>query len=233
MNDDKKHPLKKKPEREPVDFNKEPDFDLFEKVFGNLFNSPNDSLGFDFKNVNPEDLKKNVKTFNFKFGTGMDKPEVSLNGEPIEFNEDFLKDIFSKGLPEGFNLGFLPQTPEIDAGDITFAESSVPSENESEHEGETQSRRTKRINDYSIKSVPYEDPYAEIEENSNSANIIIELPEIETSQIILNYFHKELTITAENDLRKFRAEFKLKFEPNRDHTIIENNNGIYIIKLKE
>lgn len=231
MNNNKKNPIKKKPEREPIDFSEDEDF--FNKIFRNLFNFPNDSLGFDFANMNPEDIKKNIKHFSFRFGSGMDKPEIKMNGEPIEFNPDFLKDIMSKGFPNGFNFGFNPLIPEIDAGDISIEGSNTPIDYESDETGSHKSMRKDQKSDFAVKSVPYETPYAEIEEKDNSAVITIELPDIEEHQIILNYYHKEITITAENDWRKFRTEFKLKFEPNKDKTIIENNNGIYIIKLQK
>lgn len=223
MNNNKKNPIKKKPEREPIDFSG--DDDLFNKIFGNLFNFPNDSLGFDFANMNPEDIKKNIKTFSFRFGTGMDKPDITMNGEPIEFNPDFLKDIMAKGFPDGFNFGFGPQIPEIDAGDVSMEGHVSPFDTEAEQKNGK--------SDVAVKNVPYETPYSEVEENGDSAIITIELPDIEENQIILNYYHKEITITAENEDRKFRTEFKLKFEPNKDKTTIEHNNSIYIIKLEK
>ncbi|MHA1339421.1 MAG: Hsp20/alpha crystallin family protein [Promethearchaeota archaeon] len=222
---------------------------IFEKIFKtdlNMFKIPfMDEDDF-------SDLKK-VKTnsFTFRFGTGMDKPEIRINGVPVDIDEYVLKNMFdnlnngkmidfNQIFGEGFdpsifgnmfnNMPQIKPIPEIDASQIKL-------ENEDE---KIKPRSTKLIKEKirrqkeKIPSVrQYETPYYELQENEDSIEITLELPYVKKEDIIINYFDNKVTITADSEFKSYQKSFDLKFIPDKKKTKIYGNNGVYQIIFKK
>ncbi|MHA1255758.1 MAG: Hsp20/alpha crystallin family protein [Promethearchaeota archaeon] len=163
------------------------------------------------KNINDFDQKGYKVSYHFE--TGMDKPDVKIEGD-IEENK--LREYFKK-----YNMDELPQINKIMKSNNT-------------------SNRVYDANELSLEPCDRNDPsceiepYTEISDFEDFSEIIIEIPGINQDEILVN-FHDEgrkLTFSAQNEKRNYVKQFQLPFKSSMDHYTIEVNNGIAILKVK-
>ncbi|MBD3353215.1 MAG: hypothetical protein GF364_17175 [Candidatus Lokiarchaeota archaeon] len=195
-------------------------FDGIDDFIKNFFGMNRSKPFLPMENKNEEDdgsdrhVKKN--SFTYRFGTGMDKPDIRINGKPVDINDNIFKRIMSQGLPEGFNPNMMPTNQQvIDAGEVSLGNTPI---NYSE-------------DDYRPQDDMYEEPYYEIEKLEDKLVVTIELPSVKEENIVINYYENNVTITAENEIRRFRKSFELEFEPDKEETLISGRNGIYEIEF--
>jgi len=181
-------------------------FKSFKNFNNPILNLDSDIEVKDFPNI--KDFQEN--SFIIEYGTGMDKPLIKINGIPIEFDENIWKNI----LNEYNNIEF---NDFYDLGALKNANESI----------------TKNIDKYDELSLKkYETPYYEIIENPNHVEITLELPGVKKEDIIINYQHNRIIISADSEFKNYQKSFELKFTPNPSKTEIYGNNGIYQIILK-
>ncbi len=164
-------------------------------------------------NKNLNDLDQKGYKVSYHFETGMDKPDVKIEGD---IDENKLREYFKK-----FNMDELPQMNKIMKSNNT-------------------SKMVYDANELSLEPCDRNDPsceiepYTEISDFEDSSEIIIEIPGINQDEILVN-FHDEgrkLTFSAQNEKRNYVKQIQLPFKSSMDHYTIEVNNGIAILKVK-
>jgi hypothetical protein len=181
---------------EPFDFK---DLDeMIEKLFGNISNLPN---------LGDSDPKTHHHSISYRFGTGLDKPEIRLNGEKID--NETMKEIFGNlGVNPEFHtnldLNSTRNLPVLDVKDLSSTE--IPN------------------------SPTYEDTYFEVEHEGESTTLTIELPGVEKDHIFISQTGNKVIIIGENDHTSYKAEFVNDTVIDINKTIIDGNNSIYQIK---
>jgi len=163
------------------------------------------------KNINDFDQKGYKVSYHFE--TGMDKPDVKIEGD---IDENKLREYFKK-----FNMDDLPQINKIMKSNNT-------------------SKMVYDANELSLEPCDRNDPsceiepYTEIIDFEDSSEIILEIPGINQNEILVN-FHDEgrkLTFSAQNEKRNYVKQIQLPFKSSMDHYTIDVNNGIAILKVK-
>lgn len=194
--------------------------DLMKNIFGEGFRMPDFGFGTEPFMLGPEGLG-NGKSISYRFSSDMDKPEIRINGKPVDIDEEQLKKMMSGGMrPESFD--FQPQQiPTLDAGEIELEKNPIDASGKSLPAAN------------SVKSAEYEEPYSEIYINDarDSVTITVELPSVMKERIIINHYDNNVTITGESEDRLYRKRFELPFKPDKEKTEIDGRNGIFEIKL--
>jgi len=256
--DNEKDIRKKKPERdrEPID-----DFsDILNQFFGNFGNIFNfDPTNIDPTNkINPTDPNIHSSSISFAFGTGMNKPDVRINGKPVD--EETLKRFLNGKPPMGFspnngipidsNIKSENANGQIDPNSLPDfiknmmglgGKSSIPEIDASKLRLDDGSKAIENIGEEHSseenigEEKEFEEPIAELNEDKNGkfADITLELPGIKKEDIILTYTGTHVLITTDSYDRVYKKAVELKFEPNKDLTEITGNNGIYQITFKK
>lgn len=196
------------------------DHDDYEDIFERLkkfinFNSKIFDMDFFIfpgmdKQLDPS--KKNQKGYkiSYHFESGMDEPEVKIEGDIDEnkFNK-YLKG-FDLGKDPRFKMLKQPNRKElIDAEEISLEPTDQHEESHIE-------------------------PYTEINDFTDFTQIIIEVPGIERGDIKLDLDDSEnkLIISAENQIRKYIKEVYLPFKTSLKDYNLEVNNGIATLIIR-
>jgi len=188
----------------------------FDGLFGNdteLFGIT-DNLEKEFKNKdkNAKKSKKgtpNTKSYaiSYKFGTGMDKPEIQIHGD---INEDDVNR-FLEGIVKNWDqMG-------ISGDQMKMLKPKI--------EGESDQDKTS--NSDGIKT-----PFMDLQETKDGAIITLEMPGIGDNDVKINFKDYGLEVQGERAHMKYRREITLAFKPTKDAKIT-TNNGIVTIELKK
>ena len=196
------------------------DFDDYDDIIGKLkkfFNFDSNLFDMDFfifpemsKKLDPKKKRSKGYKISYHFETGMDEPEIKIEGDidEKELNQ-YLKG-YDFGKDPRFKVLKRPTRKElIDAKELSLE----PTE---QHE---KSHIT--------------EPFIEVNDFTDFTQIIIELPGIEKGDIKLDLNDKgnKLIISAENQIRKYIREVYLPFKTSLKNYNIEVNNGIATLKI--
>ena len=196
------------------------DFDDYDDIIGKLkkfFNFDSNLFDMDFfifpemsKKLDPKKKRSKGYKISYHFETGMDEPEIKIEGDidEKELNQ-YLKG-YDFGKDPRFKVLKRPTRKElIDAKELSLE----PTE---QHE---KSHIT--------------EPFIEVNDFTDFTQIIIELPGIEKGDIKLDLNNKgnKLIISAENQIRKYIKEVYLPFKTSLKNYNIEVNNGIATLKI--
>jgi HSP20 family molecular chaperone IbpA len=190
--------MKKYDEKDPPN-NDISDLDeLIKKFFGNIRMFPVDS-----------NQKPHHHSISYRFGTGMGKAEIRVDGEKV--NEEEMKN-FMDYMGSNFNikptrvtLGSNNGISTFDVRDIEIPENPVPQAEE------------------------YLDTYFEIEHDGNTRIVTIELPGVNKDHISVTQNGNTVTIIGENQYTAYKAEFQLDFTFKKK--LISGKNSIYQIRF--
>jgi HSP20 family molecular chaperone IbpA len=154
------------------------------------------------------DEKTRSYSISYKYKTGMDKPEININGNPV--NSENFKDLFRNITNLGIKDPTLNQI-ELDPRDFQLSSGNSKSLNE------------------------FEEPLYDLIEDSNGhpTGITLELPGVSIEKIIISYFDDEVIITGESEDRIFRKELTLEYKPDKEKTQVFGKNGIYQIHFSK
>jgi len=163
-------------------------------------------------NFGPKANRKDDKFKGFKvtyhFETGMDKPEIKVEGN---FDEKKLQEYFKKiNLSKNSHLKRLNPSRVRQTIDVSTL-SLHP--------------------DYEKEDLITDEPYFEINFHENFAEIISEAPGIEKGHILLSLSEdgRTLRVSIEINFNNIEKEISLPFESTMDDHILEFNNGIVTI----
>ncbi len=164
-------------------------------------------------NLGESNPKNHHHSITYRFGTGMDKPEVRLNGEKVD-DETMSKFLGNLGpnikiTPHRISLGSDNGITELDVKNLSLVENP------------------------DISSVQYENTYYELDKDGDSQILTIELPGVEEDGIIITQSKNLVTVIGESDFAKYMAKFEIDFTIDKTKTEIEGNNGIYQIRLSK
>ncbi|MHA1819702.1 MAG: Hsp20/alpha crystallin family protein [Promethearchaeota archaeon] len=216
----------------------------------------NDVMDFDLGDpINQDNFKTHGTSISYKWMTGMDKPEIRINGKPIS-PEDLNKfgDLFNADVPNikdmlknlGMNnFGFPMFGPDHNGQigrpiEVDLKEIAENMENQEEininKQAPTRANLSSHGSPIKEPASEYEEPYGELTLNEKDiAEITIELPGVDQDRIIINYLDKKVVIYGDPEFgnRTFKKSFNLKFSPDKSKTKIEGRNGIYTIRFKK
>jgi len=230
--------------------------------FGNLDEFMKKIFGAQFDQNSP--IKSGIKPSNmhffnisYKFNGKNDKPEIKINGEPVD--EEAIKNMMDAMFPEGFDFSSIQNMiehnsahhdnlPVVDASQLKLSDSTDSKEvipiprtnifgNQDPPLAELEDNDDLDVSDLPTTLTdtkkPFETPFMELMEdpNAKSAEITVELPGIEKEKVSVTFSGKDVTIVGGNEYRLFRAEQKMSFVPDPKKIEIDGKNGIYQIKL--
>jgi len=181
--------------------------DFFDKDFG--FKDFSEFPNIDFNNdLNFKDNNTKSYSISYNYQTGMDKPEIRVQGDV----DDEILSKFLKGIPK-----FITERPTIKKLSLT------PEKKEEIRELKTGEKIKEGI-----------EPYTEITDFEDQIEICLELPGVEKEDLKLNFDEKgeELTVEAKRDGRKFYKEIKLPIKLDIKDYTLELKNGIACLKFK-
>ena len=200
------------------------DFDDFDDFIDNIkkyFKIDSDIFDVDFLFLPESEMykerifnDKKVKGFkiSFHYETGMDKPEIKVEGN-IDDNklQDYLKNIDINKYPKLKDLLDISHKKEIDAGELSLEF----------HE--------------QIKDIDFLEPDTEIIDSHDYLEIIFEIPGMDKDNVNISFNDQrnELIFNAENKNRKYMKTIPLPFKSSKKDVQIEVNNGIANIKLSK
>lgn len=197
------------------------DFDDFIDDIKKYFKIESDIFDMDFLFLPESDIykgkifdDKKIKGFkiSFHYETGMDKPEIKIEGN-IDNNklQDYLKNIDISKYPKLKDLLDIKNKKEIDAGELSL-------EFHEQH-----------------KDIDLLEPDTEIIDSNNSLEIILEIPGMDKDNVNVSFNDKgsELIFNAENRNRKYMKNIPLPFKSSKKDFQLEVNNGIANIKLSK
>lgn len=200
------------------------DFDDFIDRVKRYFKLDSDMFDVDFLFV-PEsdrDLEKKpndekVKGFkiSYHYESGMDKPEIKVEGNLDNKNiREYLRNVDLSKVPKLKDLYKSPSKKEIDASKLSL---------------ETSLKKEADIGTYVL------EPYAEICDNEGFYEVMIEIPGMGKDNVNIKFEEKgrKLIFTAENEKRRFMKSVNLPFKSSETEYELEVNNGIAIIKVSE
>lgn len=197
------------------------DFDEFIDEFKKMFNLDSDLFEVDFLfipesslDLNSDHYEEKVKGFkiSYHFETGMEKPEVKIEGMIDEKQiREQLKGIDLNRYPNLRNILESRSVNEIDAGILsldTFIEED----------------------DSNILV-----PYTEIIDKKDSTEIVLETPGIEENNVNIEFNEdgNQLIFSAENGERRYSKTISLSFKSSKKDCELEVNNGIAILKARK
>ncbi|MFX1329880.1 MAG: Hsp20/alpha crystallin family protein [Promethearchaeota archaeon] len=164
----------------------------------------------DFK-LDPED--KNIKGLkvSYHFESGMDKPEIKIEGNIDKKRiHDYLKNVDLSKYPTLERLFDTKFMEEIDASELSL-------------------EYTRDSKDLSVL-----EPITEINDCKDFTEIILEIPGMRKEDVQINYSEEgtKLIFKAENQFRKFMKHIYLPFKSSFKDSQLEVNNGLAIIKVK-
>ena len=196
------------------------DFDDYDDIIGKLkkfFNFDSNLFDMDFfifpemsKKLDPKKKRSKGYKISYHFETGMDEPEIKIEGDidEKELNQ-YLKE-YDFGKDPRFKVLKRPTRKElIDAKELSLEP--------------TEQQEKSHITE----------PFIEVNDFTDFTQIIIEVPGIEKGDIKLDLNDKgnKLIISAENQIRKYIREVYLPFKTSLKNYNIEVNNGIATLKI--
>lgn len=196
------------------------DFDDYDDIIGKLkkfFNFDSNLFDMDFfifpemsKKLDPKKKRSKGYKISYHFETGMDEPEIKIEGDidEKELNQ-YLKG-YDFGKDPRFKILKRPTRKElIDAKELSLEP--------------TEQQEKSHITE----------PFIEVNDFTDFTQIIIEVPGIEKGDIKLDLNDKgnKLIISAENQIRKYIREVYLPFKTSLKNYNIEVNNGIATLKI--
>ena len=200
------------------------DFDDFDDFIDNIkkyFKIDSDIFDVDFLFLPESEMykerifnDKKVKGFkiSFHYETGMDKPEIKIEGN-IDDNklQDYFKNIDISKYPKLKDLLDISYKKEIDAGELSLEF----------HE--------------QIKDIDFLEPDTEIIDSIDCLEIVFEIPGMDKDNVNISFNDQrnELIFNAENKNRKYMKTIPLPFKSSKKDVQIEVNNGIANIKLSK
>jgi len=197
------------------------DFDDFIDDIKKYFKIDSDIFDVDFLFLPESEMykerifnDKKVKGFkiSFHYETGMDKPEIKVEGN-IDDNklQDYLKNIDINKYPKLKDLLDISHKKEIDAGELSLEF----------HE--------------QIKDIDFLEPDTEIIDSIDCLEIVFEIPGMDKDNVNISFNDQrnELIFNAENKNRKYMKTIPLPFKSSKKDVQIEVNNGIANIKLSK
>jgi len=201
------------------------DVDDFFEEMKKHFNFDSDGFDMDFfvmpegANFNPneikdEDLKKGYK-ISYHFEKGMDKPEVKIEGDlDKEKLNEYMKKLNLNQFPHGHEHAHLPRPSSIDAAELSL-EPLEPYEIEPEDQ------------------LSVYEPFAEVNNFDNFAEIILEAPGITKEDVIITFSNdgKALSFSARNGNRKYFKTIHIPFKTTTNSHNLDVNNGVITIKV--
>jgi len=200
------------------------DFDDFIDRIKKYFKLDSEMFDVDFlfipeSEINLENKPNNEKVKGFKisyhFESGMDKPEIKIDGNLDDKNiHEHIRNVDLSKVPKLKDLYNSPSKKEIDASKLSL---------------ETSLKKEADVGTYVL------EPYAEICDNEGFSEILIEIPGMGTDNVNIKFEDKgrKLIFTAENEKRRFMKAVQLPFKTSETECEIEVNNGIAIIKVSE
>ncbi|MHA1913679.1 MAG: hypothetical protein ACW986_04005 [Promethearchaeota archaeon] len=199
------------------------EFDEFFDRIKKYFKLDSDMFDVDFlflpdnrKDFGRTPYDEQVKGFkvSYHFETGMDKPEIKIEGN---LDDDKIREMLKNtDLTKVPHLGKVYKSTlsnEVDASKFVLDYSSpnkVGSEN------------------YTL------EPYTEICDAEGCTEVLVEIPgiDIEDIEIVFRNGGKSLIFSAQNEVRKYEKTIPLSFKSSERDYEIEVNNGIAIIKVR-
>jgi len=197
------------------------DFDEIIDEFKKMFNVDSDTFEVDFLfipesglDLNSGHVEKDVKGFkiSFHFETGMEKPEIKIEGIIDEKKiREQLEGVDLNGHPNLKNVLESKFVTEIDATSLSM-DSFI-------EEADTNILV----------------PYAEIIDNNDSTEIVLETPGIEENNVHIEFNEdsNQLIFSAENGGRRYSKTISLPFKSSKKDCELEVNNGIVILKARK
>jgi len=197
------------------------DFDDFFEEIKKFLSLNADTFDLDFlflpessldPNLNPHDKNVNGFKVTYHFESGMDKPEIKIEGD---FDQEKIQDYFKKiNIPNNSRFKRLKKPKNknvIDATNLVIDPLG-------------------QANTSDIK-----EPFTEIYNFDNYVEIIIELPGIEKGHMILSLGEDEKTlkISADNGMRRYLKQIQLPFITSMKNYNLEINNGIATIIMRK
>ena len=197
--------------------------DDFDDIFDKLkkyFKLGSDIFDIDFlfipetKNdlkLDPED--KNIKgvKISYHFESGMDKPEIKIEGNIDKRRiRDYLKDIDLSKYPTLERLFEAKSVEELNASELALEYSEED------------------------KDLYILEPITEINDYRDYTEIILEIPGMSKEDVQINFSEggTKLIFNAGNHIRKFVKHIYLPFKSSVNDSKLEVNNGLAIIKVK-
>ncbi len=196
------------------------DFDDYDDIIDHLkkffnFDSPLSDMDFFIfpemnKQLDPTKKRSKGYKISYHFETGMDEPEIKIEGDidEKELNQ------YLKGYDFGKDPRFkmLKQSTRKELIDATEISLKPTEQHEESHITE---------------------PFTEVNDCNDFTQIIIEVPGIEKEDIKLdlNDERNKLIISAENQIRKYFKEIYLPFKTSLTNYKLEVNNGIATLKI--
>ena len=162
--------------------------------------------------LNPENKKAKGFKITYHFETGMEKPEVRIEGNIDEKKiEEYLKSYDISQHPNLEKLQESKNLEEIDAGKLSLEADEVH------------------------KDLTIIEPHAEINDTKDYTEIILEIPGISKEDVVIEFSEggSKLIFNAENQTRKYMKNIYVPFGLSSKNYNIEVNNGITIISIKK
>lgn len=197
------------------------EFDDFIDDLKKYFNLDTDIFDIDFLFLPESDFNlerklddKKVRGFkiSYHFETGMDKPEIKVEGN-IDNKKirEFLKNTDITKNPKLKDMFNLKSKKEIDASKLSL----------DYNEGD--------------KDLYFLEPYTEIYDNKDFTEIVLEIPGMDKDDVNVSFNDEgtKLTLIAENKNRRYIKSLQLPFKSSNDYYEIEVNNGIAILKVRK
>ncbi|MFW9866204.1 MAG: Hsp20/alpha crystallin family protein [Candidatus Thorarchaeota archaeon] len=200
------------------------DFDDIIKKIKEYFKLDSDIFDVDFLFIPESDIRlgqipddKKVKGFKvtYHFETGMDKPEIKIEGDLDNKKiREYLKDVDLSKVRKLKNVYNSKSNNEIDASKLSLDFSQV---DESDDIG------------------AFLEPYTEICDNETGSEILIEIPGMSKDDVNIRLQDngRKLVFNAEKKNRKYRKSIQLPFKSTQNDCEIEVINGLAIIKVRK
>lgn len=162
--------------------------------------------------LEPEDKKVKGFKISYHFETGMEKPEIKIEGN-IEGKRirEYLKDVDLSRYPTLKNLFESKSIKEIDAGKL-----SIESHAQEEY-------------------LYILEPHTEINDYKDYTEIVLEIPGMSKEDVIIDFSVEgnKLIFNAENNNRKYLKKVYLPFTSSTEDHEMEVKNGLAIIIVKK
>lgn len=160
--------------------------------------------------LQPKDKKVKGFKISYHYESGMDKPEIKIEGNLDENKiQDYLKNIDLSKQPTFKRLNPPNNVREIDAGKLSL---------ESQEEN----------NDINVL-----EPYLEINNFEDYSEIMLEIPGMSKEDVTVDISEEGSTLifTAENVNRKFMKNINLPFISSIENSEIDIKNGLALLKV--
>lgn len=163
-------------------------------------------------NLKPANEKLKGFKISYHFETGMEKPEIRIEGNIDEDKiRDYLEGIDISQHPSLKKLLESGKLEEIDVDDLTLESSELD------------------------KDLPISEPYTEINDYEDYTEVILEIPGIAEEDVIIDFSEggSKLIFNAKNETRKYYKKIHLPFVSSTQDYEIDVKNGLAIISVKK